>query len=108
VGIREQLLVSAGAGLALCVAYVVTLASLHLLTRSLFVVPFEWRRLGHATAVLVLAALAGELLLPDEGWGGLLARVALLLVVPPVLVGTGFLRDGERAAIRGALPSSLR
>jgi O-antigen/teichoic acid export membrane protein len=98
----------AGAGLALCVAYVVTLAILHLVTRSLFLVPFEWRRLVHATAVLGAAALVGELLLPAEGWGGLLARVVLLVAVPLILVGTGFLRDGERAAIRGALPRSWR
>ena len=98
----------AGAGLALCVAYVVTLASLHLLTRSLFTVPFEWRRLVHATGVLVVAALAGELLLPADGWGGLLARVALLIAVPLVLGATGFLRAGERTAIRGALARSSR
>jgi O-antigen/teichoic acid export membrane protein len=87
-----------GAGLALCVAYVVTLVVLHLLTRSLFAVPFEWARLAHATLVLAVAAVVGEVVLPDHGWGGLLARVGLILIVPLVLVGTGFLRTNERAA----------
>jgi O-antigen/teichoic acid export membrane protein len=90
----------AGAGLALCVAYVVTLAVLHLLTRSLFHVPFEWGRLAHATTVLGLAALGGELLLPASGAGGLVARVGLLAAVPLVLLATGFMRPAERAALR--------
>ena len=92
----------AGAGIALCVAYVVTLAVLHLLTRSLFAVPFEWARLVHVTLVLAAAAVVGEVVLPDHGWGGLLARVGLLVVVPFVLVGTGFLRTNERAAFARA------
>jgi O-antigen/teichoic acid export membrane protein len=90
----------AGAGLALCVAYVVTLAILQLLTRSLFWVPFEWGRLAHATAVLGAAALVGELLLPASGAAGLASRVALVALVPVVLVVTGFVRPGERAALR--------
>ncbi len=89
----------AGAGLALCVAYVVTVGILHLLTRSLFRVPFEWRRLVHAAGVLAAAALAGELLAPDAGAGGLAARLALVAAVPLGLATTGFLRPGERAAI---------
>ena len=36
----------AGAGIALCAAYLVMLVVLHLLTRRLFHVPFEWRRLA--------------------------------------------------------------
>jgi O-antigen/teichoic acid export membrane protein len=98
----------AGAGLALCVAYVVTLGILHLLTRTLFVVPFEWRRLTHATAVLALAAAAGELLLPDSGWGGLVARIALVAAVPAVLFVSGFLRPEERAALGRVAMRQLR
>ena len=45
----------AGAGIALCGAYVVIVAVLHLLTRRLFVVPFEWARLAAAVAVLAVA-----------------------------------------------------
>jgi O-antigen/teichoic acid export membrane protein len=92
----------AGAGIALCVAYVVTLAVLHLLTRSLFDVPFEFGRLAHVTIVLALAAAFGEVVLPDDGWAGLLTRVGLVLLVPLVLVATRFLRPQERAAIADA------
>ena len=93
----------AGAGIALCVAYVVTLAVLHLLTRGLFHVPFEWARLAQATAVLGAAALVGELALPTQGAVGLLSRILLVAAVPVVLWLTGFLRPEERRALRRAL-----
>jgi O-antigen/teichoic acid export membrane protein len=93
----------AGAGIALCVAYVVTLAVLHLLTRGLFHVPFEWGRLVQATVVLGVAALLGELLLPAAGAVGLASRIALVAAVPVVLWSTGFLRPEERRALRQAL-----
>jgi O-antigen/teichoic acid export membrane protein len=98
----------AGAGLALCVAYVVTLAILHALTRSLFAVPFEWARLLHATGVLAAAAAAGELLAPESGAGGFAARIAILLAVPAVLLGTGFLTSGERAVFTRSARRALR
>jgi O-antigen/teichoic acid export membrane protein len=98
----------AGAGIALCVAYVVTLAILHLVTRSLFAVPFEWGRLAHATAVLAVAAAAGELLLPTHGAAGLAARAAVVAAVPVVLLGTGFLRDSERLAFTRIARRQLR
>jgi O-antigen/teichoic acid export membrane protein len=93
----------AGAGIALCVAYVVTLAVLHLLTRGLFHVPFEWGRLVQATAVLGGAAVLGELLLPTEGAVGLVSRALLVAAVPVVLWVTGFLRPEERRALRRAM-----
>jgi len=93
----------AGAGIALCVAYVVTLAVLHLLTRGLFRVPFEWGRLGQATLVLGIAALVGELLLPADGVAGLVSRTALVVLVPVVLFLTGFLRPEERRTIARSL-----
>jgi O-antigen/teichoic acid export membrane protein len=93
----------AGAGIALCVAYVVTLAVLHLLTRGLFHVPFEWGRLVQATVVLGGAAVLGELLLPAEGAVGLVSRVLLVAAVPVVLWVTGFLRPEERRALRRAM-----
>ncbi len=37
---------------------------IYLLTRSLFTVGFEWRRLAQLVAVLAGVAVAGELLLP--------------------------------------------
>jgi O-antigen/teichoic acid export membrane protein len=90
----------AGAGIALCVAYAVMVAVLHLLTRSLFTVPFEWRRLTHAVVILVGVGVGGELLLPTDGAAALLARMAALAAIPLLLFVTGFLTGGERAAVR--------
>jgi len=89
----------AGAGIALAGAYAVMVAVLFALTRSLLVVPFEGARLAHAVAVLAAVAVAGALLLPDAGPAGLAARVAAAALVPVVLLATGFLRPGERAAL---------
>ena len=55
----------AGAGIALCGAYVVMIAVMHLLTRRAFAAAFEWRRLAQLALVLGGMAAAGELLLPD-------------------------------------------
>ena len=68
----------AGAGIALCGAYVAMLLVMYLLTRSLFRVGFEWRRLAQLTAILAGVAVSGELLLPSHGLAGLAAagRVA--------------------------------
>ena len=60
----------AGAGIALCGAYVAMLAVMYLLTRSLFRVGFEWRRLAQLAAILAGVAVSGELLLPTNGLGG--------------------------------------
>lgn len=96
----------AGAGIALCVAYAVMVTVLHLLTRSLFAVPFEWRRLAHAVVVLAGVAVGGELLLPADGAGALLARTAALAAIPLALLATGFLTGGERDAVRRLRPGS--
>jgi O-antigen/teichoic acid export membrane protein len=98
----------AGAGVALCVAYVVTLAALHLRTRSVFTVPFEARRLAHAVAVLAIVAVGGELLLPEHGWVGLLTRAGALAVAPIALALTGFLEPGEREALRRSMRRTRR
>jgi O-antigen/teichoic acid export membrane protein len=76
----------AGAGIALCGAYVVIVAVLHVLTRRLFVVPFEWGRLTRAILVLATLGLAGELLLPTHGAVGLVTRFAVLCLAPPALL----------------------
>jgi hypothetical protein len=73
---------------------------LHLLTRRLFAVPFQGGRLAVAVAVLAGVAVAGELVLPDDGAAGLLTRAAALAVVPAALLAAGFLSDGERSALR--------
>jgi O-antigen/teichoic acid export membrane protein len=76
----------AGAGIALCGAYVVIVSVLYMLTRHLFRVPFEWARLASAITVLTAIGLAGELLLPTHGAVGLVTRFALLCLAPPALI----------------------
>jgi peptidoglycan biosynthesis protein MviN/MurJ (putative lipid II flippase) len=90
----------AGAGLALCGAYVVMLALMYALTRRLFVVPFEWVRLAHLVAVIGGVTVAGELLLPTTGALGLVERTGALLAIPLLLVATRFLGPAERARLR--------
>jgi O-antigen/teichoic acid export membrane protein len=89
----------AGAGLALCVSYLVMLVVVHLLTRRLFTVPFERGRLALLVGVIGGIAAAGELLLPDSGAAGLGARVAALAAIPLVLAAAGFLRPEERRTL---------
>ncbi len=90
----------AGAGLALCGAYAVMVAVMHLLTRGVFAVEFQWRRLGQLTAILAAVAVSGELLLPTSGPAGLLMRSAWLALVPALLLATRFVAPHERAQIR--------
>ena len=90
----------AGAGIALCGAYAVMVAVMHLLTRGVFAVEFQWRRLGQLTAILALVAVSGELLLPSSGLAGLLTRIAWLALVPALLLATRFVAPHERAQVR--------
>ena len=90
----------AGAGIALVASYAVMIVVLHLLTRRLFAVPFEWGRLAHAVAVLAGVAVAGELLAPTAGAGGFVSRTLALAAIPAVLLATGFVRPAELAAAR--------
>jgi O-antigen/teichoic acid export membrane protein len=98
----------AGAGIALVAAYGMMLVVLHLLTRRLFAVPFEWARLAHAVAVLAGVAVAGELLLPTAGVDGFVLRTLALATIPLVLLATRFLRPAEAAAIRSLLSRRRR
>jgi O-antigen/teichoic acid export membrane protein len=91
----------AGAGIALCGAYLVMLSVMYLLTRSAFRVRFEWRRLVQVVAVTGSLTVAGELLLPTRGAVGLLARAAVLLAIPGALLATGFIHREELTAARG-------
>ena len=75
-----------GAGLALCGAYLVMLVVVYLLTRRVFAVPFEWRRLGLIVAIVGGIAVAGELVLPTAGLAGFAARVLALAAIPVTLV----------------------
>ncbi len=90
----------AGAGLALCGSYLAMLAVIYLLTRSLFRVGFEWRRLAQLTAILAGVAVSGELLLPDQGAVGLITRAAWLALVPAALLLSRFFHPHERAEAR--------
>ncbi|HZU40889.1 MAG TPA: lipopolysaccharide biosynthesis protein [Solirubrobacteraceae bacterium] len=92
-----------GAGLALCGAYVVMLAVMHLLTRSAFAVAFEWARLARVAVVFGGLAAAGELLLPTHGVLGLLTRLALVALLPAALALTGFFHAEELRFARAAL-----
>lgn len=85
----------AGAGVALCGAYVAMLAAMHLLIRRAFPVNFEWRRLAHLVVVVGGLAVAGELLLPTSGFLGFTERTAVAIVIPPALWLTGFLHAAE-------------
>jgi peptidoglycan biosynthesis protein MviN/MurJ (putative lipid II flippase) len=91
----------AGAGLALVVAYAVMLVVLHLLTRRLFVVPFEWVRLAHAVALPAVVVVGGELLLPTAGAAGFVTRALALAAIPALLLVTGFARPAELAGLGG-------
>jgi O-antigen/teichoic acid export membrane protein len=85
----------AGAGIALCGAYVVMLTVMHLLTRHVFPVDFEWLRLTQLVLVVGGMAAAGNVLLPTHGALGLLARLVVLAAIGPVLLATGFAHTAE-------------
>jgi O-antigen/teichoic acid export membrane protein len=98
----------AGAGIALCGAYVVMIAVMHLLTRRAFATSFEWRRLLQLVVVVGGMAALGDVLLPTSGWVGLLARCAVLAAIPVVLLGTGFAHAEEIAQGRVLLDRARR
>ena len=93
----------AGAGIALCGAYAVMLAVMHVLTRRAFTVAFEWRRLAQLVVVMGGVAVAGDLLLPTHGALGLLTRAAAFLAIPPLLYFTGFAHRQELGKLRVAI-----
>jgi O-antigen/teichoic acid export membrane protein len=93
----------AGAGIALCGAYVVMLAVMYALTRGLFDVDFEWARLAHLVVVMGGISVAGELLLPTAGVAGFVERAAVLAAIPLALLVTGFFGVEERARMRQLL-----
>ena len=68
---------SEGAGVALCGAYVAMLIVMYLLTRNLFSVAFQWRRLGQLTALLAASRSRASCCCPPpasagspRGWRG--------------------------------------
>src|ERR1019366_9504248 len=98
----------AGAGIALCGAYAAMLLVMYLLTRSLFKVGFEWRRLSQLAAILTGVAVSGELLLPSHGLAGLALRVAWLALVPAALLLTRFFHPHERDGVRALVVDGHR
>jgi O-antigen/teichoic acid export membrane protein len=98
----------AGAGIALCGAYVVMVAVMHLFTRGVFAVDFQWRRLAQLTAIFAGVAVSGELLLPTSGFLGLALRVLWLLAVPALLLLTRFFAPHEREQARALVVDARR
>ncbi|MGI8462524.1 MAG: lipopolysaccharide biosynthesis protein [Solirubrobacterales bacterium] len=89
-----------GAGIALVASYVIVLLLMFGFTQRLFPVPYEWVRLALAFGVAVGLVVAGELLLPTDGFVGLASRTALWLSYPLILHFAGFLSDPERERLR--------
>jgi O-antigen/teichoic acid export membrane protein len=98
----------AGAGIALCGAYVAMVAIMHLLTRNVFAVDFDWRRLGWLTAILGGVAVSGELLLPTGGILGFVLRALWLLLIPVLLFVTRFFAPDEREQARALVLDGRR
>jgi len=90
----------AGAGVALTGAHVAMVVVMHLLTRRLFPVPYQWRRLAHIVVVAGAMTVGGELLLPASGAGPFLERLAAFLAIPVLLAATGFFGPDERLRLR--------
>jgi hypothetical protein len=84
------------------------LVVMYLLTRHLFEVGFEWRRLIQLTTILAAVAIAGELLLPSHGAAGLFLRLAWLALAPALLLLTRFFHDHEREQFRALLLDARR
>ncbi len=93
----------AGAGVALCGAYLAMLAVMYVLVRRVFPIRFEWRRLTHLAVVAAGLTVAGDLLLPTAGAGGLVSRAAVVVALPLVLLATGFAHRAELAQTRELL-----
>ena len=98
----------AGAGIALCGAYVAMLAVLRLLTRRVFPIAFDWRRLSLLILILGGVAVSGELLLPTQGFAGLVARVVWLAWIPGLLLVTRFFVPTELTQARLLLAGGRR
>ncbi|HEY7961591.1 MAG TPA: lipopolysaccharide biosynthesis protein [Solirubrobacteraceae bacterium] len=90
----------AGAGIALCGAYVAMLAALRLLTRRVFPIAFDARRLTLLVAILGGVAVSGELMLPTAGFWGLALRVVWLAWIPALLILTRFFVPTELTQAR--------
>ena len=61
------------------------LVVVHILTRRLFAVPFDWPRLARVVAIVGGISVAGELLLPTSGVQGFALRTLALAAIPVAL-----------------------
>jgi hypothetical protein len=61
------------------------LVVVHVLTRRLFTVPFDWPRLARVVAIVGGISVAGELLLPTSGVEGFALRALALAAIPVAL-----------------------
>jgi hypothetical protein len=80
---------------------------MYFLTRDLFTVDFEPRRLLQMLVVFGGLAAVGDVLLPTHGAAGFLTRAAVFLAIPAVLYGSGFAHPQELTQAR-ALVGRLR
>ena len=85
-----------GAGLALVASYLAVIALMYWFTQRLFPVPYEWGRLARVLFAAAALVGLGELVMPTDGFGGLVGRLALALLYPLVLLGSGFFTAEER------------
>lgn len=85
-----------GAAIALVASYIVVLALMYVFTQRLFPVPYEWGRLLRVLTVSTALVGLGELLLPTDGFAGLVLRLLFALAYPLALLATGFFTPGER------------
>ena len=79
--------------------------AMHLLTRNLFRVDFEWRRLAQIALLAGGIGATGDALLPTHGAAGLAARAAAFAAIPAALYVTRFAHPQELARLRMLIAS---
>ena len=85
-----------GAGIALVASYGVVVVLMYVFTQRLFPVPYQWGRLARVVLTAAVLVGLGELLMPTDGFAGLLGRAILLALYPLGLLVTGFFTPEER------------
>ncbi len=85
----------AGAGWSLVIAYGAMFGLMLWREHRVFPVPYRWGRIARVPIVLA-AALAVSLAIPDSGAVPLALRIAVAALIPLAYVATGFLTKDER------------
>jgi O-antigen/teichoic acid export membrane protein len=98
----------AGAGIALAIAYAAMIVAIHLLTRHLFEVRFEWGRLARLVLILGAVSVLGDVFFPTHGLYGFLLRGAAWCLIFPLLWAAGFFHAAELARARSLAERVLR